>query len=338
MGEVIVKLITYSVVAVFLALLSTGCGESKKSSTERLILDDSPGGSSQRASQKKTVALVMKTLTNPFFKSMEKGARQAEDELGIELIVKTGARETSIEQQVSIVKDLIRAKVDAIVIAPGSSTELIPVLKEARDAGIVIINIDNRLDPGRSAEMGLGTVPFISVDNEHGAYLSAKVLASRITTPTKVALIEGIRTAQNAQDRKRGAMRAFEDNPSITVVASESANWKIDEGYQVMARLMTQHPDLGAVFCANDMMALGAVRYLTENDNKNVLVAAYDNLDEAQSAIRRGELVATIDQQASVQGHMGVHFAMRALNGEVLPDESLVEVKLITAETLEQGQ
>jgi ribose transport system substrate-binding protein len=333
-----VKLITYSVLSVFLALLFTGCSESKKSGTERLILDDSSERPSERGPQKKTVALVMKTLTNPFFKSMEKGARQAEDELGVQLIVKTGARETSIEQQVSIVKDLIRAKVDAIVIAPGSSTDLIPVLKEAQDAGIVIINIDNRLDPRRSEEMGLGSVPFISVDNEQGAYLSAKAVADRITTPTKVAIIEGIRTAQNAQDRKRGAMRAFEANHNISVVASETANWKIDEGYQVTARIMAQHPDIGAIFCANDMMALGAIRYLTENQKGKVLVAAYDNLEEAQSAIRRGELVATIDQQAGMQGQMGVQFAVRALNGEVLPRESLVEVKLITAETLEQNQ
>jgi ribose transport system substrate-binding protein len=333
-----VKFITYSVVSAFLAVLLAGCGESKRPGTERLILDDSSGQPSERGAQKETVALVMKTLTNPFFKSMEKGARQAEDELGIQLIVKTGARETSIEQQVSIVKDLIRAKVAAIVIAPGSSTDLIPVLKEARDAGIVIINIDNRLDPRRSEEMGLGSVPFISVNNEQGAYLSAKAIADRITAPTKVAIIEGIVTAQNAQDRKRGAMRAFEENHNISVVASESANWKIDEGYQVMARLMEQHPDIGAVFCANDMMALGAIRYLAENQKSNVLVAAYDNLDEARSAIRRGELVATIDQQAGVQGQMGVQFAVRALRGEVVPRESLVEVKLITAETLEQDQ
>ncbi|MCB0021873.1 MAG: substrate-binding domain-containing protein, partial [Caldilinea sp.] len=88
----------------------------------------------------------MKTLTNPFFIEMEKGARRAEQELGIELIVKTGAQETSIEQQIAIVDDFIARGVDAIVIAPGSSTELIPVLKKAQDAGIVVINIDNRLD------------------------------------------------------------------------------------------------------------------------------------------------------------------------------------------------
>jgi ribose transport system substrate-binding protein len=96
------------------------------------------------------IALVMKTLTNPFFIEMEKGARLAEEEFKINLIVKTGAQETSIDQQIKIVDDLIIAKVDAIVIAPGGSTELIPVLKKAQDAGIVVVNIDNQLDPVQS--------------------------------------------------------------------------------------------------------------------------------------------------------------------------------------------
>ena len=81
-----------------------------------------------------TIGLVMKTLTNPFFVEMEKGARQAEKDFGINLVVRTGAQETSIEQQITIVRDLIKENVDAIVIAPADSSELIPVLKEAQDA------------------------------------------------------------------------------------------------------------------------------------------------------------------------------------------------------------
>ena len=98
-------------------------------------------------SAKKAIGLVMKTLTNPFFVEMEKGARRAEKDLNIALKVKTAAQETSIEQQIQLVEDLVAAKVDAIVIAPGDSQRLVPTLKKAADAGINIVNIDNRLDP-----------------------------------------------------------------------------------------------------------------------------------------------------------------------------------------------
>ncbi|GAC1643950.1 MAG: sugar ABC transporter substrate-binding protein [Herpetosiphon sp.] len=279
----------------------------------------------------KTIALVMKTLTNPFFIEMEKGARRAERELGIHLVVKTAAQETSIDQQIDIVDGLIQAKVDGIVIAPGDSIGLIPVLKKAQDAGIPIINIDNRLDPTASEKLGLVGVPFISVDNEKAAYLSAKVISDQIHTPTNAAVIEGIRSAGNAQDRKHGALRAFGENPSIKVVATETANWKIDEANTVTEELFKHTPDLGAIFCANDMMALGTMQYVSKSVRQHVLVAAFDMLDEVKPFLQSGALAATIDQQAGQQGYLGVQYAVKTQGGAVVPKETLIDVKVVTA-------
>ncbi len=125
-----------------------GCSDSGKPKISGVVTSaQAPAENKQaQAPAKRRVALVMKTLTNPFFIEMEKGARRAQKELGAELLVKTASQETSIEQQVQIVEELIRAKVDAIVIAPGDSLRLVPVLKTAQEAGIKIVNIDNRLD------------------------------------------------------------------------------------------------------------------------------------------------------------------------------------------------
>ena len=146
---------------------------------------------------------------------------------------------------------------------------------------------------------------------------------------------EGIREAQNAQDRHTGAMRAFDENPNITVVASETANWKIDEAYTLSQQLFTDHPDVGAVFAANDMMALGVIQYLTESRRDDVLVAAFDALEQAEEALRDGMLDVTIDQQAAEQGYLGVHYAIRALDGEELPAETMIDVLLVTQDNLE---
>ncbi len=281
------------------------------------------------------IALVMKTLTNPFFVEMEKGARRAEAEFGVQLIVKTAAQETSIEQQIGLVDELIQNQVDAIVIAPGDSLELIPVLKKAQDAGIVVINIDNQLNPDYSAALGLQNVPYISVDNRLGAYLSAQYISRQMTAPAAVAILEGIHGAQNGEDRKQGALQAFAENPNITVVASATANWKIDEGYLVAKELFIAYPNIAALFCANDMMALGAIQYLQEANRPDVLVAAYDALNEAKGAIRAGALQATIDQQAAEQGYLGVWYALRTLQGEQLPAQTLIDVILITAENVD---
>ncbi len=280
------------------------------------------------------IALVMKTLTNPFFIEMERGARRAEQDLGITLVVKTAAQETSIQQQIGIVEELISDAVDAIVIAPGDSIELIPVLKKAQDSGITVINIDNQLDPEYSRQVGLRNVPFISVDNEQAAYESVQALTRLIDAPTEVAIIEGIREAKNADDRKNGAVRAFEEHPNTTIVAMHTAHWKIDEGYEVTRQILEDHPTIGALFCANDMMALGAIKYLQSIQRSDVLIAAYDALDEAIQAIRDGSLQVTVDQQPAQQGYQGVVFAHRALGGEQLPLVTLVSTRIITKESL----
>jgi ribose transport system substrate-binding protein len=284
------------------------------------------------APKRRQIALVMKTLTNPFFVEMERGARTAESELGIELLVKTAAQETSIEQQVAIVEELVRQKVDAIVIAPGDSVKLIPVLKRAQDAGLVVVNIDNRLDGDFSRTLGLRPVPFISVDNEQGAYLVTGVLTAEVTEPTKAAVIEGIRSASNAEARKSGALRAFAGNPAVTVVAQETANWKIDEAYDVAKTLFTREPGITLLFCANDMMALGAARYIQEAGLPGVRIAGFDALADALEAVKHGSLTATVDQQAGRQGYLGVVQANRMISGETVPLETMIDVRILTAQ------
>jgi ribose transport system substrate-binding protein len=332
-GRIMKKIASCFIIVLLIAAL-TSCGQ--KSEQAGYVENGEKAGDNAPVARdgSRRIALVMKTLTNPFFVEMEKGARRAEKEFAIELIVKSGAKETSIEQQISIVEELIRDKVDAIVIAPGSSVELIPVLKKAQDAGIPIVNIDNRLDPELSKKAGLVDVPFISVDNVKGAYLSAKFACDRLSKPTKAAILEGIRVAKNAQDRKQGALNAFKESKNVELVASETANWKIDEAAEVTKKIFAKNPDIGLLFCANDMMAIGAMHYLEDSGKKQVLVAAYDALEEAKTAIKNGKLVVTIDQQADVQGYEGVKAALAMIHGKKPPVEKLVDVKIVSKETL----
>ncbi len=318
------------------AAVLVACGQSSGPSVSTGPVNSGAGASAPAPAPvaPKTVGLVMKTLTNPFFIEMEKGARRAEKELGISLQVRTAAQETSIEQQIQIVNDLIAAKVDAIVIAPGDSQSLVASVKTAMDAGIKVVNIDNRLDAQALAAAGVAVVPFISVDNDAGAYKAGKFLAESVTAPTQAAILEGIRSADNARQRKEGAQRGLLENKQIKLVASETANWKIDEAYSVTKALFAKHPDIRLLFAANDMMALGAVKYLQEKGLAKVQVAGYDALAEALSEVKAGRLAATVDQQAAEQGYQGVVAAMRLVRGEPVEPVTTVPTRLITATTL----
>jgi ribose transport system substrate-binding protein len=315
------------------ALALVACGESSKPASFSVAPGTEAAAVAPSAKVLK-IALVMKTLTNPFFIEMEKGARRAETVLKVELQVRTAAQETSIEQQIQIVNDLIAAHVDAIVIAPGDSSSLIPVLQKAAAAGIKLVNIDNRLNPQALKEAGLLPLPFISVDNEAAAYASAHYIAEGSRPGTQAAILEGIRSADNAQQRMAGARRAFAQSKAITLMASESANWKIDEGYAVTKKIFQTRPQVKLLFAANDMMALGALKYLQESGRSAVKVAGYDALDEAVAAVKTGQLAVTVDQQAGEQGFQGVALAVRLLHGESVPDVMLIDTRLVTRKNL----
>lgn len=317
----------------FFATLAVGgllaCGQSSGPS----VTTNAPSAAAVQPVQaeKKEVALVMKTLTNPFFVEMERGARRAEAELGIALKVKTAAQETSIEQQIQLVDDLILAKVDAIVIAPGDSQRLIPSLKKAVDAGIRVVNIDNRLDAEALKLAGMAPIPFIGVDNEAGAYKAGKFLAEGINTPTEAAVLEGIRSADNASQRLAGVRRALSENKQIKLVASEAANWEINVAYDVTKSLFVKHPNIKLMFASNDMMAMGAIKYLQEVGKKNVKVVGYDALEEALAEIKNGHMTATVDQQAAEQGYQGVALAVKMLQGVPVPAQTMIETRLISS-------
>ena len=277
---------------------------------------------------KPRIAIVMKALTNPYFSTMAQGAQQAARELNVTLDIRTVSEETSISQQISIIRDLTEQHVAAIVVAPVDSVQVIPALKAARDAGIVLVNVDNRLSPKVAADEGLGQVPFISVDNAEAAYQAVKVLAGSLTGPAEVAVLEGFRMASNAQARNAGALRAFAERKDTSVVARESANWQMERAFDLTRDMMAAHPAIKAMFCANDMMAIGAVAYL-RGAGLHVAVAGYDALPEALDAVKKGDMLVTVDQQADRQGYLGVSTAVALLKGQVVPAETMVPFKLV---------
>jgi ribose transport system substrate-binding protein len=247
------------------------------------------------------------------------------------LIVRAADEETSFEQQVAIVEDLISNKADAIILAPSDSHKLVPAIKKARDAGIAVINLDNRLDTAFQQSLGLTPVPFISVDNVKGAYLAARAIGIKAQGPVEAAVIEGVRNAANAQARKIGALKAFSEMPNVTVVAAEAADWNADKALAVTKAIFAAHPKVTLLFCANDTMALSAADYLHHQGIQGVAIAGFDALPDARKALASGQLAVSVDQQAAEQGYQGVKAALAEISGESVPAETLIEVVLVTA-------
>ncbi|HOF17479.1 MAG TPA: substrate-binding domain-containing protein [Phycisphaerae bacterium] len=289
-------------------------------------------GTAHGDNQKK-VALVMKALTNPFFNKMQIGAKEYATAAGVPLEVFGVDRETDVERQISIMDNLISRGYAAIVLAPADSKKLVPVCKKAVERGIVVINIDNPLDKETLRQAGV-RIPFVGSDNSRGAGMVGQYVRRRLGGKGRVLVIEGIRGAENADLRKSGFIKAVTTDSEIQIVASESANWHTDEAFALVSRLLREKGPVDAIFCANDSMALGALRALDLSEpGRKVTVGSYDNIEAVRNEMRNGRIHATIEQHPELMGAYGVELAAHALSGGKAPETTPTPLDLITYES-----
>ena len=318
------KVIATIVAMAALALLSA-CGPSAST--------DQPAGN---AAGQPVVALIMKSLANEFFVTMADGARkhQAENAGQYELIVNGIKNETDLAQQVALIDQMIASGVDAMVIAPADSKAVVPAIARAARAGIVVVNIDNRLDGEVLAEYDL-EIPFVGPDNFEGAEAVGRYLAGRLEPGQAVGILEGVPTAYNSQQRTAGFRKAMED-AGMNIVAQQSAQWDQTTATTVASGILVQHPDLSAILAANDNMALGAVAAITQSGRSGeIAVVGFDNISAIRQLIREGKVLATADQHGDQLAVFGIEYALEALATGAALDDKATPVDLITRDNVE---
>jgi ribose transport system substrate-binding protein len=290
-----------------------------------------PPASNDSAIHKPRIALIMKSLANEFFITMETGARahQQANAEAYDLLANGIKDELDVGRQIDLVEQMIAQRVDAIVIAPADSKALVPVCQKAQQAGIVVVNIDNKFDDEVLASTRI-RIPFVGPDNRHGARLVGDHLVKYLQSGDQVAIVEGAPNAFNGVQRKLGFEDAMKAG-GMTIVSSQSGYWEMDKANQVVAALITEHPDLKAVLCANDSMALGAVAALRgANKLESVKVVGYDNIAAAQRLLQEGHLLATADQHADQLAVYGIQYALEMLNSKTAPADRQTPVELVT--------
>jgi ribose transport system substrate-binding protein len=304
-----------------------GCNDAERASED--------AGSGREITERPTVALIMKSLANEFFVTMADGARehQVSHADQYQLIVNGIKNEIDLAQQVALIDQMIASGADAIVIAPADSKALVPALSRAAEAGIIVVNIDNRLDAEILEEYDL-TIPFVGPDNFMGAQAVGQYLAEQLTAGQQVAILEGVTTAYNSQRRTAGFLKAMLDG-GLEVVAQQSAQWDQTQAVAVTSGILVQHPDLAAILCANDNMALGAVAAVTQaGKSEQIKIIGFDNISAVQNLIKEETVLATVDQHAGLLAVYGIEYALAALtSGTVMADKS-TPVDLVTADTL----
>jgi len=293
----------------------------------------------------KKVAVICKNSNVAFWDEVKQGAKDACDEMGITLSYYCAQNDNDYATQQEYLTNAIRNKVNAIVIAPNSTTDLNQLIAEAANNGIKVININSKAESDKvlsvisSSDKDAGTVAARNV---------ARILASKGTyesKPKSIAIIG--HTAATAAERISGfknemisQLKAFPTSgidstvsPDIVFVEAEQTGQK-DKAYEQTKMLLEANPDIAVVFATNTNTTLGACEAVAELDQNRPIVIGF-NSDEAEiSYIKDGILNGTIIQNPYIMGYVGVRYAEKAVEGKEIPTSLDTGVTYISAENL----
>jgi ribose transport system substrate-binding protein len=275
--------------------------------TESRMVNALPNG-------KLTIALVLKSLADPFTVAMQSAAQNYQKHFAsqFDLTVLSTSTELDTASQIRMVEQLVAARTSAIVLAPTDSKALVPAVARGIEAGTIVIAIDNPLDDAALQAAHIA-VPFVGPDNRKGARLVADYLATRLKAGDEVGIIEGVESDRNSQQRTDGYRESM-SAAGIRIVAAASGDWSYAKGKTVATAMLAQHPRLRALMCANDNMATGAVDAVRiANRNGNVYITGYNNDPAIKSLLDTGRILATVDQFPARQAVFGVDVALKAL-------------------------
>ena len=289
----------------------------------------------KKPAERPRIALVMKSLANEFFVTMADGARkhQAAHTGDYELIVNGIKDESDMSAAGRARRADGRQRRGRDRHRAGGLARARAVLRKAQKDGVVVVNIDNKLDDATLRDGGSrDTVrrpgqPRGREDGGRGAGETPR-------PGDAVAILEGIPTAFNAQQRRQG----FEDamrTAGMRVVAVQSGHWEQARANAVVSAMLREHPDLKAILASNDSMALGAVAAVRQGGKTGqVAVVGFDNISAIRELLRDGRVLATADQHAAQLAVFGIEYALQILRGQAKPQDRRTPVDLVTAEKI----
>jgi ribose transport system substrate-binding protein len=266
------------------------------------------------ADRKFRVALVMKSIDDPFVVAMIGGAVNYQRHYASQLDLTTSgtATETDTAGQIGLVEEMIGAKAAAIVISPVDSKALVPVAAKAIAAGIVVIAIDNPFDD-TAEDAAQVSIPFVGPDSRKGARLVGQYLAQRLKPRDEVGVIEGVAADRNAEERTTGFREAM-DSAGVKIVAVQAGDWSESSGRLIASSMLNAHPGMRALLCGNDNIAIGAAGVVRAmGRGGRVYVTGYNNIEPIRPMLADGRVLATVEQFAARQAVFGIDVALKAL-------------------------
>lgn len=335
------RMISVLLISLLVISMLGGCGKKEDSSSQDTAKENNAAEDTKGtdAGEKKTykISALLYSRGFEFMVALDQGIQDKCKEYGIEVEVLDGNSDSST--QITQIEDSITKGVDAILLAPNNSEELVAGVKKANDAGVPVVVLD-----GNVAE-GCEVLASCTFDNKAGGKMAADHLME-IAEPCSVLECTGATGAYHAVRRGGGFEDEMATNNSFTVIAND-CSWDAETAQNATVDILSSNSEANAVFTHNGEMVRGVIAGLKQinrlkkvGEEGHVPVVCIDGTPAELDYIREGYLDATVEQNPFDMGALAVDVANKYLTGEDKDPEKeqYVYPRLITSDNVEDPE
>lgn len=277
---------------------------------------------------KTKIAVVISTLNNPWFVVLGETAKARALELGYDAIIFDSQNDTA--KEASHFENLIAAGYKAVLFNPTDANGSVANVLKAKAAGVPVFCIDREINATNAA-----TAQMLS-DSYSGCVALGQYFVKQVGKEGKYAELLGLVGDNNTWNRSKGFHSVVDRYPGLKMVAQQSADFDRAKGLEVFESILQKNPDLNAVFCGNDAMAMGAYQALVSAGKADkVKVFGFDGADDVVKLIAEKKIAATGMQFPKVMAQKAAEFADEYLKGKRDFQQKIpVKVELVTPENV----
>lgn len=248
------------------------------------------------------VGLITKTDTNPFFVKMKQGAQQAADAAGAKLLTAAGRYDGDNATQVTAIENMVGAGAKAILITPSDTKAIVPSIKKARDAGVLVIALDTPTEPKEATDALFATDNF-----KAGELIGEYAKAAMNGKPAKIATLDLAPGISVGVLRHNGFLKGFGvKEGDASIVCSQDTRGDQAKGQTAMENCLQKDPGINVVYTINEPAAAGAYRALQSAGKKDVVLVSIDGGCEGVRNVKAGQIAATSQQYPLKMASLGV--------------------------------
>jgi len=222
----------------FLLIPLTGCG----------------GGSSTATDETPKIAVIISNLNNPWFVVLGDAAKERASELGYDVVVFDSQDDSA--KEAAHFDNVIASGYAAVLLNPTDADGSIANVRRAKEAGVPVFCMDREINATDAA------VSQILSDNYSGCVALGQYFVKQMGESGKYVELLGLVGDNNTWNRSKGFHSVVDRYPDLKMVAQQSADFSREKAFDAMETILQANPDIDAVFCGNDTMAMGAHRAL----------------------------------------------------------------------------